>query len=237
MPLPKSPSPMFDVIIPSTNKKTKMRPMLVKEEKILLIAKEAKDDGDILNAIKQIVNNCLVDESIDINKMSIIDLEYLFIKLRSISISNISTVVYIDNEDQKTYKFDIDLNKVKVVFSEKIEKTIKLSDTSGILLKYPDASMYSDKLFLGKSESELFEAMILNCIEKIYEDDKIFIPAEYTRDEMVDFLENMDINTFNKFREFTSNLPKIEYVIEYKNSLNNDRKIILSSLNDFFTLG
>jgi hypothetical protein len=237
MPLPKFTSPMIDVIIPSTNKKTKIRPMLVKEEKILLIAKEAKEDGDILNAIKQIVNNCLIDDSIDINKMSIFDLEYLFIKIRSVSVSNISTVVYIDNEDQKSYKFDVDLDKVKVIFPEKNEKTIKLSEVSGIILKYPDASMYSDKLFAEKTETELFEAMVLNCIEKIYDGDQIYIPSEYSRNEMIEFLENMDINTFNKFREFTSNLPKIEYVIEYKNSLNNDRRIVLSSLNDFFTLG
>ena len=187
MPLPKFTSPMFDVIIPSTNKKTKIRPMLVKEEKILLIAKEAGEEGDILNSIKQIVNNCLVDDNIDVNKMSIFDLEYLFIRIRSVSVSNISTVVYIDNEDQKSYKFDVDLDKVKVIFPEKIEKTIKLSETSGIILKYPDGSLYSDKLFSEKSETEIFEAMVLNCIEKIYDEDKIDIPSEYSLYELIEF--------------------------------------------------
>jgi hypothetical protein len=79
--------------------------------------------------------------------------------------------------------------------------------------------------------------MALNCIEKIFSGDEMYSPKDYTKEELMEFLENMDINSFNKFREFTNNLPKMEYVIKYNNALGNERKIVLSSLNDFFTLG
>ena len=228
---------MFDFVIPSTKKKIKIRPMLVKEEKILLMAKESKENGDILNAIKQVVNNCIIDSDIDIDKLPIFDLEYLFIKIRSISVSNITKVSYKDNEDNKVYDFDVDLDKIKVIFPETIEKRIMISDDTGIVLKYPDASLYSDDIFLNNSETEVFEMMALNCIEKIFAGDEIHVPKDYTKAELMEFLENMDIISFNKFREFTSNLPKMEYTINYKNESGNDRKIVLSSLNDFFTLG
>ena len=237
MPLPKINTPMFDFVIPSSKKKIKIRPMLVKEEKILLMAKESGENGDILNAIKQVVNNCIIDSDIDIDKFPIFDLEYLFIKIRSISVSNTTKVSYRDNEDDKIYDFEVDLDKIQIVFPESIEKRIMISDDTGIALKYPDASLYSDNIFINNSETEVFEMMALNCIEKIFSGDEMYSPKDYTKEELMEFLENMDINSFNKFREFTNNLPKMEYVIKYKNSLDNERKIVLSSLNDFFTLG
>jgi hypothetical protein len=237
MPLPKINTPMFDFIIPSSKKKIKIRPMLVKEEKLLLMAKESGENGDILNAIKQVVNNCIIDSDVDVDKFPIFDLEYLFIKIRSISVSNVTKVSYRDNEDNKVYDFDIDLDKIQVIFPESIEKRIMISDDTGIVLKYPDASLYSDNIFMNNSETEVFEMMALNCIEKIFSGDEIYSPKDYTKVELMEFLENMDINSFNKFREFTNNLPKMEYVISYKNDIGNDRRIVLSSLNDFFTLG
>ena len=237
MPLPKINTPMFDFVIPSSKKKIKIRPMLVKEEKLLLMAKESGENGDILNAIKQVVNNCVIDSDIDIDKFPIFDLEYLFIKIRSISVSNITKVSYRDNEDDKIYDFEVDLDKIQIVFPESIEKRIMISDDTGIVLKYPDASLYSDNIFINNSETEVFEMMALNCIEKIFSGDEMYSPKDYTKEELMEFLENMDINSFNKFREFTNNLPKMEYVIKYDNALGNERKIVLSSLNDFFTLG
>lgn len=237
MPLPKISQPLFNVVIPSSKKKISIRPMLVKEEKILLIARESGEDGDILKSIKQVVNNCIVDDGIDVEKMAIFDLEYVFIRIRSVSVSNISKVSYRDNEDEKIYDFEVDLDKVKVVFPEKTEKKIVINETAGVLLKYPDASLYTDKNFLGKTESEIFETLIMNCIDKIYDGDEMFFPKDFSAEELRDFLENLDLETFTKFREFTNNIPKVEYVIEYKNSLGNDKKIVLSSLNDFFTLG
>lgn len=237
MALPKITTPVFDVTIPSSKKKIKVRPMLVKEEKILLIARESGDQGDILNAIKQVVNNCIMDDDFDINKLCIFDLEFLFIRLRAISINNITRVAYKDNEDEKIYQFDINLDEVKVIFPENIDKKIVINDETGVTLKYPDTTLYTDTFFLNKSETELFEHLIINCIETVFDGDKVYYARDFSKEELIEFIENLDVNTFNKFREFTSNLPKVEYVIKYKNDFGNERKIVLNALNDFFSLG
>jgi hypothetical protein len=237
MALPKITTPVFDVTIPSSKKKIKVRPMLVKEEKILLIARESGDQGDILNAIKQVVNNCIMDDDFDINKLCIFDLEFLFIRLRAISINNITRVAYKDNEDEKIYQFDINLDEVKVIFPENIDKKIVINDETGVTLKYPDTTLYTDTFFLNKSETELFEHLIINCIETVFDGDKVYYARDFNKEELIEFIENLDVNTFNKFREFTSNLPKVEYVIKYKNDFGNERKIVLNALNDFFSLG
>ena len=120
MALPKLTHPMFDVVVPSSKKVIKIRPMLVKEEKILLMAKTSDDPSEILSAVKQVVNNCIVDSDIDVEKFPLFDVEYIFIKIRSYSVSNISKVSYRDNEDNKVYDFEVDLEKVNVVFPEKL---------------------------------------------------------------------------------------------------------------------
>lgn len=233
--LPKINYPINSINIPSTKKTSRFRPFLVREEKILLMAKEANNDTDILQAIKQVVNNCAIDDKFDIDKLTIFDLEYIFIKLRAMSVDNKIKVTYKDYEDNKTYDFDIDLNEIEIEFPEKNDKNIKITDKSGILLKYPSASLYDDKEFLNSEKEYLFE-LIVRCIDKIYEGDDVYESKDYTIKDLRDFIEGIDVKTFDKIREFLINLPKIKHIIKYKNSLGNDREIELNSLNDFFTL-
>jgi hypothetical protein len=236
MALPKISHPMFDVVIPSSKKKLKIRPMLVKEEKILLMAKTNDDEKAILPAIKQVVNNCIVDADIDVDKMTTFDIEYLFVKIRSVSVNNISKVSYRDNSDNKVYDFEVDLEKVEVKFPEKIEKNIKINETSGIVMKYPEASLYSDDEFVNVSPEEFIETLVVRCIDKIYDGDQMYDTKSFTVKELKEFIEQLDINTYDKMRAFFSDLPKLYYKVEYKNSNGEDREIIMNSLNDFFTL-
>jgi hypothetical protein len=133
------------------------------------------------------------------------------------------------------YDFDIDLNNVIVTFPENHEKTIKLSGTSGIVMKYPEASLYDDKDFLNSGE-EAFYQLVLRCIEKFYDDETVYDTKNYTVAEIADYVDNLDVKTFDKIRDFMLNQPKLNYTIDYKNKLGNQRKIELTSLTDFFTL-
>jgi len=126
MALPKIQSPTFEVIIPSINKTVLFRPFLVKEEKILLMAQQSNDDKDIIKAIKQVVNNCCLDDKLDIDKLATFDLEYLFLKLRARSVNNVVEILYKDAEDEKEYKFSINLDDVEVTMPKKSEKNIKI---------------------------------------------------------------------------------------------------------------
>lgn len=226
--------PIFNIKVPSLNKEHKFRPFLVKEEKLLLIAKESKSDIDIFTAIKQIVQNCSLDKKLDINKLSIFDLEYLFLKLRGVSIDNNVKITFKDYEDSKIYEFDVNIEEIGVVFPEKIENNIKIGPKSGIIMKYPSASLYGDQEFLNLDRDHLFE-LIVRCIDKIYDGEEIYEAKEFDKKEIENFLENLSVKVFEQVQKFLLSTPKLEYVIEYKNSLGNDRKIVLNKLSDFFS--
>lgn len=236
MALPKITHPMFDVIIPSTKTKIKIRPMLVKEEKILLMAKNGEEETEILAAVKQVVNNCIVTDGIDVDKLALFDIEYLFIKIRSVSVSNVSKVSYKDNEDDKIYDFEVELDKVEVKFPDKIEKNIVITDNTGIIMKYPEASLYSDTEFLKSSPEQMIDNLILHCIDKIYDGDEMFDPKTFKLSELNDFIDQLDVSTYDKLRNFFANLPTLYYKIEYTNLNGNERSIEMTALTDFFTL-
>jgi hypothetical protein len=198
------------------------------------MAKESDTPSDMLSAIKQIINNCICDKNLDIDKFSIFDLEYLFLKIRSVSIDNMVKVAYKDFEDEKVYEFEVDLNSIEVTFPDKIDNVIKITDTSGIIMKYPSATLYDDKEFLNLEKEYMFE-LIIRCIDKIFSGDEVFETANYTKAELEEFLENLSMKVFEQIQVFLLNVPKIEYEIDYTNSLGNERKVVLNSLNDFFT--
>ena len=122
---------------------------------------------------------------------------------------------------------------IKILCPEKSEKNIKITEKSGILMKYPSSTLYDDKDFLNLQKNYLFE-LILRCIDSIYYEDQVFDAKNYKKEELSEFLENLDIKSFEQIQNFLLNSPKIYHKIEYKNSLGNDRTIEYSSLNDFF---
>jgi hypothetical protein len=233
--LPKIEHPIYTIDVPSLKSKSKFRPFLVKEEKLLLMAKESENPApEILSAVKQIVNNCSLEPKFDTNKLTIFDLEYIFLKLRAVSVDNLIKVAYKDNEDEKIYEFEIDLNKIEIIFPEKTENIIKINEKMGVVMKHPSAALYEDKEFLSLDRDYLFE-LIIRCIDKIYDGEDIYETKNYTKKDIEEFLEGLNTKVFEKIQEFLVNTPKIQYKINYKNAFGNDREIILSSLNDFFT--
>jgi hypothetical protein len=233
--LPKIKYPTYAIKIPSIGKNHTFRPFLVREEKILLMSKSTNDPSDIFRSIKQVVNNCAIDERFDVDKLTIFDLEYIFLKLRSYSVNNIINVSYRDNEDQKIYNFEIDLNSVEVKFPENIEKKIKISDSMGVLMKYPSAKLFDDKEYLQSGEDSFFE-LVLRCIDKIYDGDAIFDVSSYEKKDVEEFLDSLDVNTYQKIINFIENTPKLSYTLNYVNEQGNNRTIELNTLTDFFTL-
>lgn len=189
MPLPKIEHPINEIEVPSLKKKFKFRPMLVKEEKILLMAKTSEDDTDIFNAVRQVVNNCCVDTTLDTDKLAIFDLEFLFLKIRAISIGDTTEVAFRDTEDQKVYDFTINLNDVKVEFPKDIKNTIKITESSGFTLKYPPAALYSDKDFLSLDPNKVFDALVIECVDKIFDGEDIYESSMYKKSEIAEFVE------------------------------------------------
>jgi hypothetical protein len=235
MPLPKVKHQIYDFVIPSTGKKESFRPFLVKEEKILLMAKASDDPADSLRAVKQIVNNCGIREAFDVDTLTIFDIEYLFIQLRAVSVSNIVTLSYKDNEDNKVYDFTVDLKDIEIKFPETVDKIIKVTDTMGIVMKWPSASLFDDKDYFRAGDQAFYE-LILRCIDKIYDGEKVYNASEYSAKELEVFLDDCGIMIFNKIQEFMTNVPHIHHILTYTNSNGKKQSIELNGLTDFFTL-
>lgn len=233
MALPKIEHPLFDVVIPSTKQKIKCRPMLVKEEKILLIAKQSTAPTDIFNAIYQVVNNCVVDPKFKIEKVAMFDIEYIYLKIRAFSVNNIAKQRYEDTEDGKTYEFEVDLDKMEINFNKDIGKVIEVNDKVAILMQYPPSSLYADPNILRDSNN-IDTTVMLACIEKVSEGDKLYPIKDSEKEEFKEFLENLPINVSNKIKEFINNLPSFSHEFKYTNANGSERVIKLSSVIDFF---
>ena len=236
MALPKIDTPIFEMTIPSQDKVVKFRPFLVKEEKILLIAQQSDTDRDIILAIKQILNNCILDADFDVDSLATFDLEYMFLKLRARSVNNVIEVSYRDLEDDKVYTFEIDLDGVEVQKTETQSNKIKINDEIGMIMKYPSVQTINN-IPENATGTDVVEYLVRSCIDKIYDEDNVYIVAEEPEAEVQAFIDNLDVETYDKIRQFFSDLPKMYHKIEYKNSLGNERSIELTSLRDFFTWG
>jgi hypothetical protein len=235
MALPKLSHPTFELEIPSTKQKIRYRPFLVKEEKILLIAQSSEDPKEIIYAVKQVLQNCSLDQ-IDIDDLTTFDIEYFFIKLRSKSVNNIVNLRYKDLEDEKIYEFEVDLDGIEIEYNKDHQKTINVSQNTILNLKYPKMNMINS-LEKIKNETDLVFEILRNCLDTIVHDSQVIEVSNYSREEIDEFILSMDVSSFNKVQEFFNTMPKLKHEIVYTNSLGNQRKIILQSLNDFFQLG
>lgn len=235
MALPKISYPIVEIEI-NQEKKYKFRPLLVKDEKLLLMAKSSDNKNDIFNTILQIINNCSLNEDLNVKKLSLFEIEYIFLKLRGFSIGNEIEVSYYDGEDNQKYDFKINLEDVKIKYPEKIvSNIIEINDGIGLTLKYPSADIYLDDKISEIEDNEKIEYLIMKCIDKIFDKDNVYDIKLENTEEIKEFIESIDIITYNKIQEFFSTVPKMEYIIEYKNSLGNNRSIVLKNLTDFFT--
>jgi hypothetical protein len=234
MSLPKIDQPIYSFKLPSNNKMLNFRPFLVKEEKILLMARESGEWIDILRAIKQIVNNCSLDQNFNINDITTTDLSYLFMQIRAVSVDSKVKQTYKDYEDDKDYDFEIDLSKVQIKQDKHIDNKIKVSKNIIVVMKYPTCLIYEDKTAYN-AELLIDYSLIGKCIDKIYEGENIYDTKTSSTQEIIDFVDSLSVQALTSIMDYLNNAPKLEYVIEYKNSLGNNRRIVLTTLEDFFT--
>lgn len=232
MPLPKISVPTFNITIPSTKQQKRFRPFLVKEEKILLMSQQSGENSDILDSLKQIINNCCFDD-IDVDDLATFDLEYIFLKLRSRSVNNIVKLRYRDTEDDQVYDFELDLDQIEIKFDEENNPKIQINDELGMILKYPSVKV-TEKMVDITDQVDLLNKILIHTIDVIYDKDNVYPAKESTEQELIEFLENLDTKTFKKIETFFATMPKLYHEIKYTNSLGNERTIKLNSVQDFF---
>lgn len=236
MALPKIATPTFELTQPSTGKKLSYRPFLVKEEKMLLMARESGDKSDIYRAIKQIINNCVVEEDFNVDDVPLTDMEYIFIQLRSKSVDNMIKFQIRDEDDGEAYDIEVNLDEVEVQFpKEKHDGVIKIDETHGVKMKYPSASI-SDSLSELETINDVMNQMVLECIECVFDEENTYPWDKETKGEKIKFIDSLPVDAYTRIEEFFDTAPYIEHIVTYKNSKGDEKKIAFRTLNDFFTL-
>lgn len=231
MSLPKIEHPLFNITIPSTGEKVKFRPFTVKEEKILLIAQQSDDSEQVVQSIKQIINNCVQD--IDVDKLAMFDLEFIILSLRSKSVNNIIDFSVVDPETEDRVNLSLNLDTVQVVYNDKHDKNIKIDEKSLFTMRYPSINELSELIDDPQNEEVVFKALV-NCVDKLFYGDQVYDMTSYSYEERSEFVESLDSNILSAMRAFFETMPKIRHEIEYKNSNGNKKTFVIEGLDNFF---
>lgn len=238
MSLPKLEHPIYELKIPSNKKTFKYRPYTVKEQKILLMLQESTNSDELLNTFKDLISSCSLTQ-IDLNKLTYFDLEYIFLKLRSKSVGEISTIRFKCNNviDEKKCNhitpIDINLDEISIDVPNKI-KPIKITDNISIQMKYPN--LHSAKLLEEYNKNRELHNLISAIIEDIeYISDNETVYDSFSSDELKEFINSLDLNAFAEILSFYVNVPKLTKRIDFKCSKCGNTDIItLSGIEDFF---
>ncbi len=212
MALPKIDVPTYDVILPSNGKTIRIRPFLVKEEKLLLMAVESKDNENIIKTTKQIINNCIVFGDVDVDKLPFFDIDYLFIALRAKSIGESIEMSYTCNNTVDgnrcggVFQADIDISNCVIEKNADIGLDVKLSNTLTIKMKYPTYSIM--KMIMGNETILQKKIRVIgSCVDKIVNGDKVYTTKDFSKEELRRFIEDLTQEQYKKLEEFVDNLP------------------------------
>ena len=232
MTLPKINHPIFKITIPSTKKQLSMRPYTVKEEKLLLMVNSNDDLSDSIDTLKQIINNCCID-TVDVDKLAVFDIEYLFIKLRSKSVGEQLELVVNSNGEKKP--FTVDLEKVEVKFNPEHKQKFTLVNDIGVSMKYPNFNSIMKLEQLIKQDENVDQFvfdLFVDCIDFVFDDNKVY--EDFTRQELEDFVLSLPSNTTGKIREFFETMPVLEHTVKLRSKDGSTEDVVLRGLKDFF---
>jgi hypothetical protein len=241
MALPKLNVPVYEAILPSTEKVIKYRPFLVKEEKILLTALEADDTKALSGAVRQIVNNCVQGE-LDVDKLPTFDIEYLFLRLRAKSVGEKVTIGLKPwncpkNEGglcENTTEVEIDLEEVKVNKGKASSSKIMLDDKIGIKMKYPDINTIN-LTGTGATPETIGMDIITDCIDMIFTEEETHERDSFTDEELNEFIDSLNSQQFKLMRDFFDDMPVLKHTVKYKcETCKEEKETTLQGLNSFF---
>ena len=239
MPLPKIATPTYELVLPSSKKKIRYRPFLVKEEKILIIAMESEDQKQITHAIKSVINNCITSRGVKVDKLSPFDIEYLFLNIRGKSVGeNVEVLITCPDDDKTKVQVIIPLDEIKVKIDPEHNRDIDLGNDLRMRMKYPSLSEFVQNNFTvedGIGVSESFD-MITACIDQVFNEEESWSASDCTKKELTDFIEQLNTKQFKDVEKFFDSMPKLTHKIKVKNPQTGvESDVILEGLAAFFS--
>jgi hypothetical protein len=241
MPLPKIEHPLYEIFLKSLDRNVKFRPFLVKEEKILLMAKESKDIGDIRLAIKQIIQNCCAEDGIDVEKLPLFDIEMIFVKLRAKSVGETVKLAFTCNNRvgdeacgaETDYTLNID--KIKYKVPEGHDSKVMITDKMGIKLKYPTLAL---NVLVDENEDEYVTMIrgIVENIEYVFDENSVYKAEELGKETLIELIDNLTVEAMVKIQNFFSTSPSVVLEDDVKCSkCGFEHHLKTEGLIDFFT--
>ena len=238
MPLPKIVTPRYELELPSSGETITYRPFLVKEEKVLVIALESEDTKQITNAIKTVIQSCIITKNIKVEKLPTFDIEYLFLNIRGKSVGEEIEVNIICPDDGETQvPVTIDLDDIKVEKNENHDKQIKIDTTIMMEMKYPSLDQFIKNNFDFSNKNAMDQSfeLIATCIDKIYTEDEVWAAADCSKKEIKEFVESMNSTQFKDIEKFFETMPKLSHSITVTNpNTNVESVVVLEGLSSFF---
>ena len=238
MPLPQISTPTYELVIPSSKKKIKYRPFLVKEEKILILAMESEDPKAIANAVKDVIESCILSKGIRVEKLSTFDIEYIFLNIRGKSVGEDIEIMVTCPDDEKTQvPAVIHLDEIKVNITKDHSPDIKLDDNYTMRMKYPSLNEFV-KSNLGAGQDlnvdDTFD-LIASCVDQVYSEEESWAASDCTKKELSDFVEGLSSKQFKDVEKFFDTMPKLSHKVKVKNpNTDVESEIVLEGLQSFF---
>jgi phage FluMu protein Com len=234
MALPKLVSAKHTMKIPSTGQTVEYRPYLVKEEKVLMMAFETKDQSQMVRALRDTVAAC-TEGQVDVDKLALFDLEYVFLKLRAKSVGETSKLKIKCSDCSTSNEVSVDLNTVAVQGEVKQNAKVQLTDEVGVVLKYPTVKGSYKNTSKAKDDTSQAFAQIAASIESIYDAENVYAAADESPESLNDFIESLTSDQFKKITEFFDDMPKLKHDIEFDcSNCKTHNKITIEGLTNFF---
>ena len=237
MALPIIENPRYELTLPSSDVQVQFRPFIVKEEKILLMAMETKDNNEIVNATKDILKACTF-EKLDIESIPMFDIEYLLLQIRSKSVGEVANFKVICPDDKQTAAdVELDLSTVQVQVDDDHSNKVVIDEERklGLVLNYPSLGITKAGFDVNKENVETMFKVVASCIDHIYEGDKTYPAKDSTKKELVEFLEGLSQKAFLKIKKFFDTMPQLRHEVEVTNPKTGIvSKVTFKGLQDFF---
>ena len=238
MPLPTISTPTYELTLPSSNRKVKFRPFLVKEEKILILAMESQDTKQIVRSVKDVISKCILTRGIKVEKLSTFDIEYLFLNISGKSVGEDIEVMVTCPDDGKTQvPMSINIDSIKIQRDKNHTKDIKLDDVYTLRMKYPSLNEFIKNNF-GAVENmgvdDTFD-LIASCIDQVYSEEESWASEECTKKELSDFVESLNSSQFKLVENFFVTMPKLSHTLKVTNpNTKVESEVKIEGLQSFF---
>ncbi len=227
MALPTIAVPTFDVEVFSTKQTVQMRPFLVKEEKLLIMASESGERENMIRAMQQVINSCS-EGKIDVEKLPFFDLQNIFLKLRSQSIGNESEFNLICGECGHKTPTTLNLDEIKLQTAPGHTNKIMLTDEIGVLMKYPTSEV------LINEGMPVFD-LVVSCVDKIFDKEEVHDSSDYTKEEIEEYIDRLTNEQFEKIVEFFATTPKVFHNIDYIcPKCETENSVVVDGVENFF---